>query len=344
MVLYSRTMPELVKLEALQPLLDAAGVAPGAPLTGGALIGDGHSNVTALLERDGRRLVLRRPPQPPYPPKAHDVLREARILQALAPTAVPVPEVVATCDDTTALGVPFYVMDFLDGEIVTDETPPSMRGSEHAVANGLVDTLVALHRVDPAAVGLEQLGRAEGYLERQLKTFASIWEAVHTREVPLIGRLHDWLAANLPSHRSKAAIVHGDYRLGNLMFDPSAPGRVLAVMDWEMATLGDPLADVGYLSAMYADSAEAPNVMTELGAATFADPWPPRQQLLDRYAEQTGASLDAVAWYEALALWKACVFLESSHRRWREGTTTDPWFAQLETGVPALAEAAWRRT
>ena len=334
---------ELIDLPALGAVLDRYGVEPGEPLGKPSLIGGGHSNVTLSFERGGRRLVLRRPPRPPYPAKAHDVLREARFLLALAGTPVPVPSVIAACEDTSALGVPFYVMDHLDGVVVTDELPASLRGDERALARRLVDTLVDLHRIDPAASDLADVGRPDGYLERQLGTFARIWSDVRTREVPRVDEVRRWLDVRRPRH-SATAIVHGDYRLGNVMVRPQRPARIVAVMDWEMATLGDPLADVGYLLATYGDPDEAPHIMTDLSAVTRAREFPRRRDLMEWYATASGLSLDEIVWYQVLALWKACVFLESSYRRWRNGQTNDTWFGTLGVRVPELADAAWAST
>jgi aminoglycoside phosphotransferase (APT) family kinase protein len=325
---------------ALGRLLDDVGIEPGQPLGTPSLIGDGHSNVTMSFERGGRQLVLRRPPRPPYPAKAHDVLREARFLRSLAGTSVPVPCVVLMCEDTSVLGVPFYVMEHLDGLVVTNELPAFLRGNEQALACRLVATLADLHAVDPAAADLADVGRPEGYLERQLRTFSRIWSEVRTREVPRVEEVGRWLESRRPRW-SGSAIVHGDYRLGNLMVSRQAPPRVLAVMDWEMATLGDPLADLGYLLATYGDPDEMPNVMTDLSAVTRAPDFPRRHDLMEWYATATGLGLDEIVWYQVLARWKACVFLESSYRRWRNGQTGDAWFATLDEQVPELADAAW---
>jgi aminoglycoside phosphotransferase (APT) family kinase protein len=331
---------ELVDLLELGVLLDRHGIEPGQPLGRPSLIGDGHSNVTLSFERGGRRFVLRRPPRPPYPAKAHDVLREARFLRSLAGTSVPVPSVLAMCEDTSTLGVPFYVMDYLDGVVVTNELPPFLLGDERALAWGLVTTLADLHCIDPAATDIANTGRPDGYLERQLRTFSRTWSEVRTRDVPRVEQVGRWLESQAP-RRSGAAIVHGDYRLGNIMVRPEGPPRVLAVMDWEMATVGDPLADLGYLLATYADPDEAPNAMTDLSAVTRAPGFPRRRDLMELYANATGLSLDEIVWYQVLARWKACVFLESSYRRWRNGQTDDLWFATLGERVPELAEAAW---
>jgi aminoglycoside phosphotransferase (APT) family kinase protein len=330
---------ELIDVRALVSALDRHGIEVGASIGEPCVIGGGHSNITLAFTRGRRRLVLRRPPRPPFPAEAHNVLREARFLRALAGTPVPVPSVVATSEDASA---PFYVMDHIDGVVVTTELPGALRGEEAALVRRLVETLVELHGIDTATAGLADLGRADGYLERQLGTFSRIWSDVRMRDVPEVDEVGRWLDARRP-RRSGAAIVHGDYRLGNVMVHAESPARILAVMDWEMATLGDPLADLGYLLATYADPEEAPNAMTDLSAVTRGAAFPRRRDLMEWYAAGSGSSVDEIVWYQVLALWKACVFLESSYRRWRDGRSDDAWFATLDTRVPELAQAARER-
>jgi aminoglycoside phosphotransferase (APT) family kinase protein len=333
--------PPLLVLDPLEAHFDEHGIGSG-PIAARP-IGDGHSNVTFLLVRGEATVVLRRPPRPPFPPSAHDVLREARILQALAGTPVPVPRVLLACEDATILGVPFYVMDHVDGVVASAQAPPALASPEHRLAMGtaLVDVLAALHAVDWRALGLEGFGRPAGYAERQVRRFASLWEETRTRELPAVDEVGRWLAERVPPAQD-ATIVHGDYRIGNVMFGRAAPARMLAVLDWEMATLGDPLADLGYFTATYARPGEAPNAMTDLSAATRERGFPEREDLARRYATRTGRSIELLGWYQVLALWKACVFLEGSYRRYRAGTTDDAWFATLGERVPQLAETARR--
>ena len=326
----------LVVLRPLAAWLDARGLGTGDLRA--TRIGAGHSNATFLLERGGERTVLRRPPRPPLPPSAHDVLREARVLTALA-GRVRVPRVLAVCRDESVLGVPFYVMEELRGHVVTDELPASLASPEarRGAGHDLVDALVELHAVDIAGAGLEDFGRPDGYLERQLRRFAALWEHNATRELPLVGELAGWLAGALPASPA-ACVVHGDYRLGNVMLAPAAP-RVLALLDWELATLGDPLADLGYLVASYADAA-SPATVLELSPVTRSAGFPTRAGLVARYAERSGRSVGALAWYETLALWKAAVFCEGLYGRSLRGETADAWTAGLREGVPGLLRAA----
>ncbi|HEX4751802.1 MAG TPA: phosphotransferase family protein [Solirubrobacterales bacterium] len=336
-----RFVPEVaIPAEPLTAYLDQLGLGAGEPRI--EPIGDGHSNLTFLVEREGARMVLRRPPRGPLPPSAHDVVREARLLSALRPQGVPVPEVLATCAGDTVIGAPFYLMAWVDGYVLTDEMPAPLAGEAGRVAECLVDGLIELHAVDPSVDDLAGFGRADGYLERQLKRFGGLYEVNATRPLPDLEAVADWLAVNLPDS-APSTVVHGDYRLGNVMLAPS-PTRLAAILDWEMATIGDPLADLGYLTAMWSEPTDPPNPVSDLSALTRGAGFPGRDFLTRRYAEGTGHSMNALPWYQVLALWKAAIFLEGSFRRYGAGTTADPYFAGLETGVPALAALARART
>ena len=219
---------------------------------------------------------------------------------------------------------------------------PSERTAAGRIGDELVDCLVDLHAVDYEAAGLAGLGRAEGYLERQLRRFNGLLETNATRALPDLERVAEWLAANLPSS-PRATVVHGDYRLGNVMFAPREP-RLVAVLDWEMATIGDPLADVGYMTAMWVEADDPPNPVGDLSDVTRLPGFPGRAELAARYVESTGLALDALAWYQVLAFWKAAIFLEGSFKRYQAGTTVDAYFARLGEGVETLARLAYERT
>ena len=329
-------LPPLVVLQPLAAWLETHGLGHG-PLTA-TRIGAGHSNATFLLEHGPRRMVLRRAPRPPLPPSAHDMLREARALDALQGRAR-VPELLAVCRDDDVLGVPFYVMEELRGHVVTDDLP-AVLGTPDArrrAGHDLVDALAELHAVDVDAAGLGDFGRAEGYLERQVRRFAALWEDGATRELPLVGELAGWLEATLP-RSAGAGVVHGDYRLGNVMLDLESP-RVRALLDWELATLGDPLADLGYLVATYTDAFSERTVL-DLSRVTSSEGFPSRAELVERYAERSGRGVGALAWYETLALWKGAVFCEGLYARFLRGESADAWSAGLAEGVPGLLRAA----
>ncbi len=333
-------LAELAPAEPLEAYLDRLGIGSGAARI--EPIGEGHSNLTFLVERGGARVVLRRPPRGPLPPSAHDVVREARLLSALRPHGTPVPEVLGTCEDEGVIGAPFYVMDWVDGHVLTEAMPADLAGEAEVIAERLVDGLVELHALDASAPGLAGFGRADGYLERQLKRFGGLYEMNATRPLPDLETVADRLAANLPDSPT-ATVVHGDYRLGNVMIAPS-PTRLAAILDWEMATIGDPLADLGYLTAMWSEPSDPPNPVSDLSAVTRGAGFPGRDFLTARYAAQTGCTLDALPWYQVLAIWKAAIFLEGSYGRFSAGTTTDPYFASLEAGVPVLATLALERS
>jgi aminoglycoside phosphotransferase (APT) family kinase protein len=333
-------LPPLVVREPLEAFLDAHGI--GAGRVEAERIGEGHSNITFLITRGDTRVVLRRPPRPPLPPSAHDVLREARLLRALENTPVRVPPVLASCDDDSVLGVPFYVMEEMHGSVITTEIPPGLdRPAElRRLCEELVDRLVEIHSVDWRACGLEGYGKPMGYLERQLRRFSGLWEHNKTRELTIVEDTRDWLAANMPDS-PESTIVHGDYRLGNVMVADDPPARLVAIFDWELSTIGDPLADLGYLTVTWAERDDPPDVsFSSLSAATRRDGFMTRDELIARYEEQSGRPMSAVNWYQALALWKAAVFMEGNYKRFSLGASDDPYLALFDEGVPALAEKA----
>ncbi|MEU3609349.1 phosphotransferase family protein [Streptomyces sp. NPDC035033] len=332
--------PPLLVLDAVTAFLDEQGVG-GGPLAW-QRIGDGHSNVTYLIERGGESVVLRRGPRPPLPKSTHDMVREARIQKVLHGHGIPVPEIIAVCEDESVLGVPFYLMERLDGTVITDTIPAHLSSVEQrrATSEAVVDALVSLHSIDVAEGELASLGSPDGYLGRQVERFRGLWEVNTTRSLPAVEWIADWLARNLPASQA-ASVVHGDYRMGNLMFAPQAPARILAILDWEMATLGDPLADLGYVTATYSESGTLATPL-ELTPVTLAPGYLTRRQLAERYQSRMGLDLTPLPWYQTLALWKAAIFCEAIHTRWRRGERpNDTVFGpSLEVGVPRLLEMA----
>ncbi len=218
----AQELAPLIVRQPLEAFLDEQGL--GAGSLEAERIGEGHSNVTYLVRRGEDRFVLRRPPRPPLPPSAHDVLREARLLTALESTAARTPRVLATCADEEILGVPFYVMEEVEGSVITSDVPPALDDPEQRgrIGDELVDALVEVHAVDWQAAGLEGFGKPTGYLDRQLRRFNGLWEHNKTRELPIVGEVADWLEANKPESPT-ATIVHGDYRLGNVMVADRPP-------------------------------------------------------------------------------------------------------------------------
>jgi aminoglycoside phosphotransferase (APT) family kinase protein len=300
-------------------------------------IGDGHSNVTFALSTG---VVLRRPPRGPLPPSAHDVLREARLLQALAPTDVRTPKILAVCDDEQVIGAPFYVMELVEGEVITDSVPAALGddGQRRRIADELVDGLVELHDADWERLGLDGFGKPTGYLERQLRRFRGLWDHNRTRDLPEVAQIGDWLAEHLPQSPA-ATIVHGDYRLGNTIYGPAAPARLAAILDWEMATIGDPLADVGYLMTHWAQADDDVDSFA-LQSVTRQPGFPARAELVERYEARSGRVVGQLDWYVTLALWKAVVFMEGNYKRAIAGTTDDPYLKTFGDGVVQLAQRA----
>jgi aminoglycoside phosphotransferase (APT) family kinase protein len=306
---------------------------------GAAPIGEGHSNVTFELSTG---VIIRRPPRGPLPPSAHDVLREARLLAALQGTPVRVPRVLAVCDDTAVIGAPFYIMERVDGEVITDSLPPGLdnEAQRRRIADELVDALVEVHAVDWASAGLEGFGKPTGYLERQLRRFGGLWEHNKTRELPEVEEVRRWLAANLPDS-PPATIVHGDYRLGNAMFEREPPARLNAIFDWEMATIGDPLADLGYMVMHWTEAGDDLGRFN-LHNVTTLPGFPRRHELIARYEEGSGRAMTNLSWYVTLAVWKAVVFMEGNYKRAVSGATDDPYLKTFGEGVAELAQRALR--
>jgi aminoglycoside phosphotransferase (APT) family kinase protein len=314
-------------LAALEGFLAKHDIAAG-PLTT-QRIGDGHSNLTFLVS-GSRHVVVRRPPPPPLPPGAHDVLREARLLRGLAGTGVPVPEVLATAEAGEVIDSPLYVMSHVPGPVVTTRTPPELAGRGRAVGESMVDTLAQLHEVDWQAAGLAEMGRPEGFNGRHLRRMRRLVADADGTPPAGFAAVDAWLEAHVPNE-SGATVVHNDYRLGNVIL--GSDGRVAAVLDWELATLGDPLFDVGYFLASWPVAGEPLTPTAELAVAVLDPGYPTRAELAERYASRTGRDLANLRWYTTLALWKLAVLYEYSHRRAVAGQG-DPYYAD-----PALVRS-----
>ncbi|MBS2961923.1 phosphotransferase family protein [Actinocrinis puniceicyclus] len=319
-----------------------------APFAGGALsaelIAGGKSNLTYVLRRDaGSRSVgaapgawvLRRPPLGHVLATAHDMAREYRVLSALAPTGVPVPEVYHLCQDPEVIGAPFYVMELVEGTVYRDrsQTAQLTPGRARALSWALVDVLADLHAVDPVRVGLADFGRPEGYLERQVARWGKQLAASRNREVPGIDELHEALGTAVPQPQ-RAAIVHGDYRLDNVIVDEN--DRIAAVLDWEMATLGDPLADVGLLCVYWTELESLGGAAALTSAVDSAAGFPGQEQLVARYAARSGLDVARLPWYTAFGYFKLAVIAEGIHFRYLSGQTVGSGFEGMGGLVPAL--------
>lgn len=317
-------------LAALEGFLGRHGITDGPVTT--RRIGDGHSNLTYLVIGEERQVVVRRPPPPPLPPGAHDVLREARLLSGLAGTGVPVPEVLATAEAGEVIDSPLYVMTHVDGPVVTTRTPEALACNGRAIGESLVDTLARLHAVDWRAAGLAGMGRPEGFNARHLRRMRRLVADEAGRPPAQFTDVDAWLEEHAPPE-SGAALVHNDYRLGNVILSLDPPGRVAAVLDWELATIGDPLFDVGYFLASWPVEGEPLTPTSALGRAALEPGYPGRAELAERYAAATGRDVSGLRWYTVMALWKLAVLYEYSHRRTVAGHG-DPYYAD-----PALVRS-----
>jgi aminoglycoside phosphotransferase (APT) family kinase protein len=319
----------------------AANVPAARPPLAFERISGGRSNLTyAVTDSAGGRWALRRPPLGKRLGSAHDMGREHRVIAALQETPVPVPPVAGLCEDESVNGAPFYVMEFVEGPILRSsaelEAFPG-GGERQAIGERVVDTLVAIHDVDPDAVGLGELGRKEDYVARQLHRWHGQWEKSKTRELPVVDEVHARLSARIPE-QGPATIVHGDYRLDNMILSPA--GEVAAVVDWELCTLGDPLADVGLLMVYWSEPGD--EFMPLFEPATAAPGFPRREELRRRYEAGSGRDLSQLDFYVALGYWKLAIILEGVFARYAAGQygKPDEGFEQFAKVVERLAEAA----
>jgi aminoglycoside phosphotransferase (APT) family kinase protein len=304
-------------------------------------IAGGRSNLTfEVTDAAGRRFVLRRPPLGHVLATAHDMVREHRIISALGRTSVPVPTALALCTDDTVNGAPFYVMAFVDGVVLdsiekADLLPLPLR---RVAAEHLVDVLADLHAVDVDEVGLGDLARREGYVARQVKRWSAQWDNSKTRELPAIEEVARLLRAHMPEQHG-VSIAHGDYRFGNCLTDV-ANGRISAVLDWELCTLGDPLADLGYLGVYWSDPTAAVRLRTN--DPTGAEGFPAYTEVVERYARATGRDVGGIGYYVAFSSWRLAVISEGVYARYVLGAMADDAsdLEQWKLGTEQLADRA----
>ncbi len=287
------------------------------PLTWTRLKG-GHSNLTYRIDDDaGRVLVLRRPPLGHLLPTAHDMSREWRFISAFHPTPVPVPPPLAFCEDTEVTGAPFYVMAFVEGNVLHDASVAESEYDDekrHSIGLSFIDVLADMHSEGPDEIGVGDIARKEGYIARQLKRWYSQWNASKTRELDDVDRVHDVLSARVPE-QGPARVVHGDYRLGNSI--SSFDGKIAAVLDWEIATLGDPLADVGYVLHSWPEPGE--DGPAHRMSPTVVPGFPTRAELVDRYAKRSGRDVSGIDFYIAFSHWKSACIVEGVYARYLNG-------------------------
>jgi aminoglycoside phosphotransferase (APT) family kinase protein len=313
-------------------------------------IGEGHSNLTYLMSDGQRGVVLRRPPPPPLPKGANDVLREAKIIGALHGTGVPVPKLLAVSEAGEVLDVPFYVMEYVPGVVITVSLPALFNEptDRRTLAHAFVDCLADLHAVDWQACGLSDFGRPDGFNARHLRRIEGVMNAREGRVPDMFVDMLEWLQTNIPAE-SGATIVHNDFRIGNIMWAARTPPQLLAILDWELATIGDPLLDVGYMAVCYPERGELMTPTQELSAALLESGFPSRSEIFDRYAARSGRNLSGLGWYAAMAAWKMAVLFDFSHQRGQDPFYTDPMksvrfieaarsFAGRDIGRPAPSE------
>lgn len=333
--------PPGIDATALDPwLADHVGLTPPCSY---ALITGGHSNLTfKVTDATGRAVVLRRPPLGSILATAHDMAREHRVITAAGKTAVPVPRTLALCEDESVNGAPFYVMTYVEGVVLHDDEVAEVEYPDPAVRMTLgldvADVLAALHVADPDRIGLGDLGRREDYVGRQLRRWKKQWDASQQRDIPDMDRAFELLTEHLPEQRYQT-VVHGDYRLGNMLATPA--GAVAAVLDWELCTLGDPLADLGYLLNTWAEAGE--EALEGVGRApTMIGGFPNRAELTARYAERSGVDPTGIEYYRAFQYWRLGAIIEGVYARYVHGAMGEPPddLDEMAGRVPALAAQA----
>lgn len=308
----------------------------------------GHSNLTYLVRLAGQEFVLRRPPFGPVAPTAHDMPREYRLLAAVHPLFPLAPQPYLLCEDTSVIGVPFYLMERRKGLVIRRDIPPEIGEDldlRRRVSHGMVDTLAALHSVDIHSSGLVNIGKPVGFVTRQVRGWTERWHRSKTSELDAIDLVIQWLADRIPPEPDReagrpATLVHNDFKLDNVMLDPRDPARVVAVLDWEMCTVGDPLIDVGIFLCYWAMKDDPEARRESISPVTTEPGWITRQEVIERYARNTGRDLTGIAFYEVFALFKTAVVLQQIYFRYVRGQTHDQRFKNFDRRVSGLASAA----
>jgi aminoglycoside phosphotransferase (APT) family kinase protein len=302
----------------------------------------GHSNLTYLVRFGDVELVLRRPPLGPVAPTAHDMAREYRWLAAVHPVFPLAPRSYVLCEDTDVAGAIFYVMERRRGLVIRTEEPPQLSGrlqQRGRLSAALVDTLASLHNIDIEKGGLTHLGKPSGFVARQVKGWTDRWQRAKLDDIPEMEMLADWLVARLPADPPRPTVVHGDFKLDNVMVDAADVARLVGVFDWEMSALGDPLIDLGIFIAYWCHIKPVAG-HDALNSVTSQPGWFDREQIVDSYAAKTGADLSHLDFYEAFALFKVAVVIQQIYFRYRRGQTDDARFAHFGERVLLLAQQA----
>jgi aminoglycoside phosphotransferase (APT) family kinase protein len=321
-------LSELVEIAGLRRFLEERfGPGPAEPTV--ERLGEGHSNLTFLVCRGGDAWVLRRPPRGEILPGTHQMSREFTVMKAIADAGmpVPVPRPIAMCEDASYIGAPFYLMEHVEGVVVRGAYPPPLDAPEHRRDAGfeLVDRLADVHAIDWRAIGLDSVARKpEEFLSRNLRRMQELYDAVRHREVAEVDEAGAWLHAHAPVQRD-VTLTHGDYKLDNVILERTPPARIAAIVDWEIAAIGDPLVDLGWLLYFSPDG--------DGGAPTH-------RELAERYAVRSQRAIDELRFYTAFAGWKIAIIMEGSNYRFKQGMADDDMFSALDAGVPALARRA----
>lgn len=334
---------EELDLDKLRTFLRASIDLPDDPLTLRQFPG-GYSNLTYLIRCGERELVLRRPPFGSKVKSAHDMGREFRILSALSPVYPRAPKPLVFCEDESVIGAKFYVMERIKGLILRRMLPPGLdlhEGRMRALCDAFLDTLAELHAIDYQAVGLGELGRPEGYVERQVTGWAKRYRDAQTDDVAAIERVTEWLQAHLPPS-PPATLLHNDYKFDNLVLDPDEPTRIIGILDWEMATIGDPLMDLGTSLSYWVEAGDPVEFHSAAFGPTTRPGTPTRRELAEMYAARTGRDVSHILFYYCFGLWKSAVVVQQIYYRFKQGLTKDPRFAMLGAMANMLGEHAVR--
>ena len=303
----------------------------------------GHSNLTYCVKFGGREFVMRRPPFGPVAPTAHDMPREYRLLAAIHPVFALAPQPYLLCEDTAVIGAPFYLMERRNGLIIRHQMPPEL-GEDLAlrrrISESMVDTLVALHAVDIHQHGLTALGKPVGFVRRQVEGWAGRWERSKTSDLSQMTDLAAWLSAHLPAEPVQHTLVHNDFKLDNVMLAANDVTRIVAVLDWEMCTVGDPLVDLGLLLCYWPQPGDPPILTGSLSAVTMQAGWFKRADIIARYAEGSGRDLTGIDYYYIFAMFKLAVVLQQIYYRYHVGQTHDERFKDFDQRVAALIHTA----
>ncbi len=302
----------------------------------------GHSNLTYLLRFGSQEFVMRRPPFGPVPPRAHDMAREYRILEAVNPVFPLAPKPFVLCEDANVIGSTFYLMERRHGIVVREREPIELAdkpAERRRASEAMIDALADLHLVDIEAHGLARLGKPAGFVERQVRGWNERWHGSQTTNLPEMDNLAAWLVERLPPDPQRATLVHGDFKLDNVMLDAQDVGRIRGVFDWEMSALGDPLVDLGILLAYWVHVSMA-SASGAVASVTHNEGWFTRTEMLERYGARTGFNLTSITFYEVFAVFKLAVVLQQIFYRYHRGQTDDPRFATLDERVTWLARIA----